>query len=498
MSAVRPAVARPGTPPRWHYLYFLLAALDVFAVSAGLYLSHSIMSIYIRSVEANQTWAARVFDYSQLGALAAEVNAPGNDVFDSREVDTEAARLQAAKDRFDARFAALRAELESELSPQEAAPLLAQLDAVGRAMEAMVDEAKLIFSYFRAGLAERAGERMATMDRRYGTVNKALADLRNAVAIVQQKNFEQQMAAAARQRDFEYGIGALILLMVGGATFYGHRMAKQIQSDFAEKERLLRIAEGQGRLRKRSSELRRANAHLRAEVDQRLLSLQALHDANERLKLVCKTALESHEAERREIARELHEEVAQMLSALKLRLSLLEVEPSMGRHVEPHVKDAGTIAESAIGRLQDMVRELAPHGLESLGLVTVLRVHLDEWTEGSGLDLHFVDQLDGMRPPYRVETAAYRVAKQAVSNVVRHAAARNLRVELSRVRDQLLLEVSDDGVGFDAKAALRRGTPGLAQMEQRAAALGGNVVVDSIPGRGTSVRASFPVFAEVV
>src|SRR5690606_29404340 len=119
------AAPRPSAPPKWHYLYFLLAALDVFAVCAGLYLSHSIMSIYIGSVEANQTWAARVFDYSQLGELAADVNAPGNDVFDSREVDAEVARMQAAKALFDAKFASLRRELHSGLTPQEAGPLLA-------------------------------------------------------------------------------------------------------------------------------------------------------------------------------------------------------------------------------------------------------------------------------------------------------------------------------------------------------------------------------------
>ena len=98
-------VARsPAKPPKWHYLYFVLAALDLIAVSAGLYLSHSIMRIYVQSVEANQTWAERVSAYSNLGELAAAVNAPGNDVFDSREVDIESSRMQAAREIFDAKF----------------------------------------------------------------------------------------------------------------------------------------------------------------------------------------------------------------------------------------------------------------------------------------------------------------------------------------------------------------------------------------------------------
>ena len=488
-----------GEPPKWHYLYFVLAALDLIAVSAGLYLSHSIMSIYVRSVEANQTWAERVFAYSNLGELAAAVNAPGNDVFDSREVDVETARMQAAKNAFDAKFAALREELSTSLPPTEAAPLLARFDAVGVAMEAMLAEARLIFSYFRAGKPDRAGERMATMDRRYATVNSALADLRNSVAMVQQKNFEQQMAAASRQEQLEYIVGALVLLMVGGATLYGYRMARQIQSDFAEKERLLRIADGHSRLRKRSSELKRSNTRLQTEIEQRLLALKALNDANQQLKTLFRTTLDSQEAERREIARELHEDVAQLLGALKMRLSALEVSPSVGKLVEPQVKDAGSIAASAIVRLQSLVRDLTPHGMESIGLAGVLRFDLEEWTEGSGLEVRFSDNLDGARPPSRIESAAYRIAKEAVSNVVRHARASTLEVELLQAKGYVHMHIVDDGEGFDVAAARRQAgqkTTGLAMMEQRTTVLGGKFELSSAPGRGTAVKASFPIYAE--
>jgi signal transduction histidine kinase len=490
---------KPAKPPKWHYLYFVLAALDLIAVSAGLYLSHSIMSIYVRSVEANQTWAERVYAYSNLGELAAAVNAPGNDVFDSRDVARETERMQSAKTVFDAKFAALREELSTNLGPGDAAPLLARLDAVGVAMEAMLAEARLIFSYFRAAQPDRAGERMATMDRRYAVLNSALAELRHSVAIVQQKNFEQQMAAAGRQRDYEYIIGALILLMVAGATFYGHRMAKQIQSDFADKERLLRIAGGLGRLRKRSSELKRSNTRLHAEIQQRLLALKTLTDTNQQLKALFRTTLDSQEAERREIARELHEDVAQLLGALKMRLSALEVSPSVREVVEPQVKDAGSIAASAIVRVQSLVRDLTPHGMDSIGLVGVLRVHLEEWTEGSALEVRFTENLDGARPPFRVESAAYRIAKEAVSNVVRHARASTLEVELLQAKGYVHMHIVDDGEGFDAGAARRQATDktmGLAMMEQRTTVLGGKFELSSAPGRGTAVKASFPIYAE--
>jgi signal transduction histidine kinase len=399
--------------------------------------------------------------------------------------------MQAAREIFDAKFRALRDELTTNLTPGEASPLVARLDAVSVAMEAMLSEARLIFSYFRAAQPDRAGERMATMDRRYATVNRALAELRHSVAMVQQKNFERQTAAASRQRDYEYLIGALILLMVGGATFYGHRMARQIQSDFAEKERLLRIADGHGRLRKRSSELKRSNARLHAEIKQRLDALATLHETNQQLKSLFKTTLDSQEAERREIARELHEEVAQLLAALKMRLNSLEA---------PYVKDAGSIAASAIVKLQNVVRDLTPHGMDSVGLVGVLRAHLEEWTEGTGLEIRFSESLDGARPPLRIETAAYRIAKEAVSNVVRHASASTVQVELRQARGHLHMHIIDDGIGFDTRSARNAGekTTGLALMEQRATVLGGKLEVTSAQERGTAVKASFPIYAEAV
>jgi two-component system, NarL family, sensor histidine kinase UhpB len=317
--------------------------------------------------------------------------------------------------------------------------------------------------------------------------------------MVQQRNFERQTAAASRQRDFEYLIGALILIMVGGATFYGHRMARQIQSDFSEKERLLRIADGHGRLRKRSSELKRSNARLHAEIQQRLDALKTLHDANQQLKSLFKTTLDSQEAERREIARELHEEVAQLLAALKLRLGSLEASPSVKKPGEPQAMDARSIATSAIVKLQNVVRDLTPHGMDSIGLVGVLQAHLEEWTEGTGLEIRFSESLDGARPPLRIETAAYRIAKEAVANIVRHASAGSVQVELRQVRGHLHMHIVDDGVGFDTRAARHAGekTGGLTLMEQRATVLGGKLEVSSAPG-GTAVRASFPIYAEAV
>jgi PAS domain S-box-containing protein len=224
-------------PPKWRYVYFLLAAFDLVTVSAGLYLNYRIMGIYLRSVEVNRVWAERANAYSHLGELAGDVDAPGNDVFDTRDVRQESVRMETAVKAFDLDLQKQRRELQGNLDQNAGAPLMALLDAIAVANTQMTEEAGRIFDYFLDGRADLAGERMATMDHKYASLNAALLELRRAVGAIQQKNFKEQTAAAAELQRYEYGIGLSIVLMVAGATFYGHKLAQQMQSDADERER---------------------------------------------------------------------------------------------------------------------------------------------------------------------------------------------------------------------------------------------------------------------
>ena len=223
--------------PKWRYVYFLLAAFDLVTVCAGLYLNHEIMGIYTQSVAVNRIWAERVAAYSHLGELAAEVDAPGNDVFDNRDVAKETARMRAAEKVFDQNLATQRQEMDANLPTTVAAPLLALFDAITLAKSEMIEEAERIFEHFKEGHSDLAGERMATMDHKYAHLNAALLELRRAVSVIQEQNFNEQTAAAAALQRYEYLIGVSIVLMVMGATFYGHKIAQQMQSDANERER---------------------------------------------------------------------------------------------------------------------------------------------------------------------------------------------------------------------------------------------------------------------
>jgi signal transduction histidine kinase/CheY-like chemotaxis protein len=233
VNAADPSVARP----KWYFAYYFLALLDVVTVLASLTLNHEIMKIYVSSVAMSQQWEQRETDYAHLSELANLVNAPGNDVFDSRNVLAEQERFRVALAAYDAHFHAVREELAGAVSQAEAALLLNGLDDIQRAMGEMNAEAELIFSYFAAGQAGAAGERMATMDRKYAGVLRAFGSLFGSVRNIRRMHFEQQVAAAALLKRIEHLIMGLAILMIAGALFYGSRISRAARAAEAERAR---------------------------------------------------------------------------------------------------------------------------------------------------------------------------------------------------------------------------------------------------------------------
>ena len=141
--------------------------------------------------------------------------------------------------------------------------------------------------------------------------------------------------------------------------------------------------------------------------------------------------------------------------------------------------------------------ELRPYMLDDLGLVATLRWLLDRQAQRSGLVPHFSVQSSGASLPPSVASACFRVAQEALTNMVRHAHAREVWVELKQSDEQLQLLVRDDGVGFDVETARLRacagGSFGLLAIQERVELLGGLASVESQPGHGTTMRVRFPL-----
>jgi PAS domain S-box-containing protein len=213
----------------------------------------------------------------------------------------------------------------------------------------------------------------------------------------------------------------------------------------------------------------------------------------EHLQALSRQLLEVQEAERRHIARELHDEVGQALTGLKLLLD-------MSTRLPPDEATAGLReAQAMVNELMALVRDLSldlrPAMLDDLGLLPTLLWHLDRYTAQTDVHVTFKHtRLEGRRFTPGVETAAYRIVQEALTNVARHAGVSQVGVRLWSDQDTLGVQIEDQGTGFDPEAALTaEATTGLAGMRERAVLLGGQLTVESAPGVGTCVTAELPL-----
>ena len=206
----------------------------------------------------------------------------------------------------------------------------------------------------------------------------------------------------------------------------------------------------------------------------------------------------AQEEERRSIARELHDEVGQVLTEVNVEISLaqraLELK-GVGGHL---LDEAQAVTDSALQSVRDLSQLLHPAVLDDLGLPAAIDWYLRGTARRHGLRV----DLEQAGMPDRVaadaEVAAYRIVQEAVTNVVRHANARTCRVRLVHTTAEggaLTVEVEDDGTGFDAEAMGRIGAQrglGMVGIRERVAQLRGTLTVDSVPGRGTRVVVRLP------
>ncbi len=219
-------------------------------------------------------------------------------------------------------------------------------------------------------------------------------------------------------------------------------------------------------------------------------------------------ALEQHEAMRREllrhivraqeeerahIARELHDEMAQILTAFSLDLGTLQVILTRNPKASPILKRLQDLSRQMSQGMYRMVRALRPAHLDELGLEAALRYMLEHEFRLRGLSVELEIHGETHRMPPLAETVLFRVAQEALTNVQRHAAATETRVCLCYEADAVLLRVSDNGRGFDPTQNFTAPQGwGLAGMQERAESMGGRLRVESAPGKGASVEILIP------
>ena len=198
---------------------------------------------------------------------------------------------------------------------------------------------------------------------------------------------------------------------------------------------------------------------------------------------------EVEEAEKRRLARLLHDEVGQSLSALGMTISYVAARVA-GEEAE-RLMDAIGRVERLAGRIRDVMSDLRPALLEDFGLGSALEAFGRQFATRTGLEVAVRAATPSPRLPAEAEAHLFRVAQEALTNVAKHAQATRVRVQLDGPPSMLRLSIEDDGVGFDPGTAPTGGGGwGLTSMRERAAAVGGELTVDSKPGRGTRIVVS--------
>jgi signal transduction histidine kinase len=225
------------------------------------------------------------------------------------------------------------------------------------------------------------------------------------------------------------------------------------------------------------------NAQLYAEVEAGRAQMQAI---SERLVMV-------QEAERAHLARELHDEIGQLLTGLSLSLTISP------RTAEAVLRERVAQAQRQLAQLTAQVRTLSlnlrPAMLDDLGLLPALTWFTRRYTDQTGIQVRLRHAgLDGPVAPAAAATA-YRVVQEALTNVARHAGVREVTVQVWTTGEILAAQVVDDGRGFDLEARERLATAGLAGMRERVRLAGGTLTVESAPGSGTRILAELPLAA---
>lgn len=225
---------------------------------------------------------------------------------------------------------------------------------------------------------------------------------------------------------------------------------------------------------------------------------RASHQAEVRLRHLSQQLVSSQEQERKALSRELHDEIGQLLTALRMELGNLErAQGARGLESDPHLDQAKKLAESTLRSTRDIAMGLRPAMLDILGLGPALEWQAREYSRryNTPIQLEVDGDLRDVPDPHR--TYLYRIVQEGLTNCARHANAKNIHVRLEDTNGTLAVVVEDDGVGFDQDGGVAYGL-GLLGITERVRELCGEVSIHSTPGKGTRIAVVLPFARESV
>jgi len=225
--------------------------------------------------------------------------------------------------------------------------------------------------------------------------------------------------------------------------------------------------------------------------------LEQSRHMQEQLRLLSRQLLSAQEEERKMISRELHDQIAQTLTGINIRLASLKTESTLNnKGLQKKISSTQRLVEKSVDIVHRFARELRPTVLDDLGLIPALHSFMKSFTKRTGVRAHLtafaaVERLDTAK-----RTVLFRIAQEALTNVARHAQASQVEVSIQKLPDCICMKIKDDGKSFQAQRVMhsKRNTRlGLIGMRERLEMVGGKFVVESSPGKGTTVQAQIPL-----
>jgi PAS domain S-box-containing protein len=288
-----------------------------------------------------------------------------------------------------------------------------------------------------------------------------------------------------RNGDRFYASGVLVPLRPDGILTGYAKIARDLTERKQLEEALLRAQdELEQRVRDRTAELASTNRELAAEVQER-------RAAEAQVKALFRRLVTVQEEERRRIARDLHDQLGQPMTVLRMELDALASRSADPSSFTSQAARMRGIAEELDRNIDFLTWDLRPAALDHLGLAAALAKLVNGWSERFGIAAEFgASWPERCRLPPEAEANLYRLTQEALHNIAKHAAARHVSLLLEHRADQAVLIIEDDGRGFvvdDVSTEPARGGLGLVSMRERATLVGGEFHIESAPGQGTSI-----------
>jgi len=456
---------RGTTPPRLTTVSFRTALIVGFGLTVGVwgfaavYFSGRIADLDTRTAEVRDRFihAQALLTSARTSVLLSSVHLR-DALLDSDEAAAEETR-QAMVASLDAAAESLREYVPILNSPLEQARvehLLAEIAELSRAMDEMLatDSAQwsaMAVPFLRGRLTPRRQAFMGVAEE-LGTLNRT-SFVEHQVQVV-------ELYRETQTRVWQVlGLALAVSLGIAGlSTWYAGRLERQVLDQHG-----------------RDIDMQRGLQRLSAEL------------------------IRAREDERRTIARELHDEIGQSLTAVKFELAAAQntADENGG---PPHLLAAvRPIVERTLQNVRDLSHMLHPAVLDDLGLSAAVDLHVKEFRRRHAIAVEVAETGLEERLPREVETVAYRIVQEAMTNVAKHSKATTCRLSLVRLVQSLVVVIGDDGVGIEQGKApvpgVTRGL-GLVSMRERAMQLGGSLMVESGPGRGTRIVAELPIHQE--